>query len=79
MQVNQLTTAELQAMTLIASTELALRWVNERGADAIDIREHLLAGAGLEVLVQLQPAAAVGLRLVDSDGSYVALRSFVPA
>lgn len=78
MNVNELTTADLQAMTLTAATELAARWLSERDNHGADVRPHLLAGAGVEVLVQLAPAPAIGLRLVDSDGSYVALRSFVP-
>ncbi len=77
MNTNELSTADLQAMTLTAATELASRWLSERDDRGDGIRPHLLAGAGVEVLVQLAPTPAIGLRLVDSDGSYVALRSFV--
>jgi hypothetical protein len=77
METNQLTTDDLQAMVLTASAELAARWLFERDNHGADVRPHLLAGAGVEVLVQLAPTPAIGLRLVDSDGSFVALRSFV--
>jgi hypothetical protein len=73
----ELTIEELRAMLLTGATELALRWVHDHeNADAV--RGHLAAGAGLELLVQLMPEPAMGLRLVDSDGSYVALASFKP-
>ena len=75
----KLTTADLQAMTLTAATELASRWMAERSDQGEALKAHLISGAGIEVLVQLAPTPAIGLRLVDSDGSYVALRSFVPA
>lgn len=78
METNQLTTDDLQAMVLTASAELAARWLSERDNQGADVRPHLLAGAGVELLVQLAPTPAIGLRLVDSDGSYVALRSFCP-
>lgn len=76
MNTSELTTADLQAMVLTASAELASRWMAERPDQGQGLRPHLLAGAGVELLVQLAPSPAVGLRLVDSDGSYVALKSF---
>lgn len=76
MNANELTTTDLQAMVLTAAAELAARWMAERPGHGADLAPHLQAGAGVELLVQLAPSAALGLRLVDSDGSYVALRSF---
>lgn len=76
MNANELTTADLQAMVLTAAAELAARWCADRPDNGAVIRSHLDAGAGLELLVQIMPIPAIGLRLVDSDGSYVALRTF---
>lgn len=76
MKTNQLTTADLQAMTLTAAAELASRWIAEQSDQGAALRTHIASGAGIELLVQLAPSPAVGLRLVDSDGSYVAITSF---
>ena len=57
----------------------AIRAGIERSDQGEALKAHLISGAGVEVLVQLAPVPAIGLRLVDSDGSYVALRTFTPA
>lgn len=76
MNVNdQLTTEHLTSILMVGAVELANRWLDgmpDKGAVA---RTHLAAGAGLEILFQIMPTPALGLRLVDSDGSYVALQS----
>lgn len=78
MENNSLSTADLQAMTLTAAVELANRWIEEQSDKGAALRTHIASGAGVELLVQLLPSAALGLRLVDSDGSYVAVRTFEP-
>lgn len=78
MTTDQLTTAELQALVLTASAELANRWIAEQPDKGTVLCTHIASGAGIELLVQLLPSAALGLRLVDSDGSYVAVRTFAP-
>lgn len=75
MEIEQFTTAHLQAMVLTASAELASRWITEQPDHGVAIRPHMESGAGIELLVQLAPTVALGLRLVDSDGSYVAIAS----
>lgn len=77
METNQLTTADLRAMVLTASAELASRWLSEQPDQGAALRTHMVSGAGIELLVQLAPSPALGLRLVDSDGSYVAIASHV--
>lgn len=76
MTEHQLSTADLQAMTLTAAIELANRWISEKSDQGAALRTHIASGAGIEMLVQLAPSPALGLRLVDSDGSYLAIASF---
>ncbi|MEO6269836.1 MAG: hypothetical protein ABIP08_05995 [Lautropia sp.] len=59
----------IQAMTVTAAAELAQRWL----AKLPDAHTHMAAGAGIELLVRLKPAAALQPLLVDSDGGRLIL------
>lgn len=78
MKPEQFTTADLSAMVLTASAELASRWIAGRQDRGASLRPHMEAGAGVELLVQLAPSVAMSLRLVDSDGSFAAINSLAP-
>ena len=73
--MEQLTQAEFEAMAITSATEVMARWLDAMPDGGAMARTHLAAGAGLEMLIQFSPVPAMGLRLVDSDGSYVALHS----
>ncbi len=60
-----LTTEHIQAMLFTLSAELAARCIN----GIPTVQPHITAGAGVELLVTLQPAPAWRLYLVDSDQS----------
>ena len=75
--MENLTTPEFEMMLMTAATEVMARWLNAQPDGGTSTRTHLASGAGLELLVQFCPARALGLRLVDSDGSYVALETRV--
>lgn len=72
-----MSTEMLEAMLLTGAVELQLRWINELPDGGKFISSHLEAGAGLELLIQSAPYPAIGLRLVDSDGSFVAVKERV--
>jgi hypothetical protein len=73
--MEQLTQAEFEALAITSATEVMARWLDAMPDGGAVARTHLAAGAGLEMLIQFSPFPAMGLRLVDSDGSYVALHS----
>jgi hypothetical protein len=73
--MKQLTQAEFETMAMTSATEVMARWLDAMPDGGAAARTHLASGAGLEMLIQFAPAPAMGLRLVDSDGSYVALHT----
>lgn len=73
--MEQLTQTEFETLVMTSSAEVMARWLDAMPDGGVVARTHLAAGAGLEMLIQLAPVPAMGLRLVDSDGSYVALHS----
>lgn len=73
--MTQIKPHELEVAAMVASTEVMARWLDAMPDGGASARIHLAAGAGLEMLIQFAPVPAMGLRLVDSDGSYVALHS----
>ncbi|WP_367846802.1 hypothetical protein [Rhodoferax sp. WC2427] len=75
--MEQLTQADFEMMVMTSATEVMARWLDAMQDGGAVARTHLAAGAGLEMLIQFTPSPAIGLRLVDSDGSYVALHSKV--
>lgn len=78
MNVNdQLTTEHLKSIVVVGSVELANRWLDGLDDGGKLMRTHIASGAGVELLVQIAPSPALGLRLVDSDGSYIAIHANV--
>ena len=75
--MDQLTQTEFEALAMTSATEVMARWLDGMPDGGKSTRLHLSSGAGLEMLIQFAPKPAIGLRLVDSDGSYVALHSKV--
>lgn len=71
------TQAEFEVLAMTSATEVMARWISAMADGGASTRNHLASGAGLEMLIQFAPVPAIGLRLVDSDGTYVALHSKV--
>ena len=71
--MKNMTQNEFETLALTSATEVMARWLDGLPDGGASVRTHLAAGAGLEMLVQFAPFPALGLRLIDSDGSYVAL------
>jgi hypothetical protein len=60
-----LTTEHMQAMLLTLAAELAGKCL-----DGIpEAHPHVIAGAGIELVITLRPSPAWSLRLIDSDQS----------
>lgn len=75
--MEQLTLPEFETLVMTSATEVMARWIDAMPDGGNSARTHLQSGAGLEMLIQFTPVPAIGLRLVDSDGTYVALHSKV--
>lgn len=75
--MEQLTLPEFETLVMTSATEVMARWIDAMPDGGNSARTHLQSGAGLEMLVQFAPTPAMGLRLVDSDGSYIALHQRV--
>ena len=73
--MEQLTQSEFEALVMTSATEVMARWISALPDGGAVVRSHLTSGAGLEMLVQFAPVPAMGLRLIDSDGTYVPLHS----